>query len=208
MKLKKHLLLRIKAAQADLDPSSSTGLGNVSETNSTTDLDRLFFKKDSMYKHNIMRLNYTTYDVRRAQDTINPNTDHRDIILLSAEDADTPNHQYTYARVLGIYHVNVIYIGSGVSNFRPQRMEFLWVRWFANTIDEPVQRSWVRRQLDCLQLLPVNHLDAFGFVDPANVLRGAHLMPRFAKGRQHTNGKGISECARDSQDWRQYYVGR
>ena len=85
-------------------------------------------------------------------------------------------------------------------------MEFLWVRWFSHTTDEPVQRVWAKRQLDCLKLLPVNDENAFGFIDPANVCRGAHLIPNFVKGRQHPDGKGISPCARDSKDWRQYCI--
>ena len=201
LKLKKHLVGRIKAAQTASPPTSP-------ESVSTAELDKLFFKKECMYRHNIMRINYTTYDVRRSQDVINPNTDHRDIVLLSAEDADSPHHQYAYARVLGIYHVNVIYVGSGVEDYSAQRMEFLWVRWFVNINDDPVQRSWFRRQLDCLKLLPVNHPQAFGFVDPVNVLRGSHVIPRFAESMQHADGRGISECAGDSKDWRQYCVGR
>jgi len=208
-KLKKHLLARIKAKQANVEVSSSTlSIANLDEANSAMELDSLFFKKECMYQHNIIRINYTTYDVRRAQDVINPNTDHRDVILLSAADPDQPHHQYVYARVLGIYHANIIYTASEVPDYRPQRMEFLWVRWFTNTQNEPVQRSWRKRQLDCLQLLPVNHEDAFGFLDPGNVLRGVHLVPRFAKGRCHPDGRGISECARDSNDWNQYYACR
>jgi len=57
------------------------------------------------------------------------------------------------------------------------------VRWFVTANNEPVQRSWARRQLDRLQLLPVNDEGAFGFVDPSSVLRGAHLIPQFAEGR-------------------------
>jgi len=163
-----------------------------------------------MYRHNIMKVNYTTYDVRRAEDVINPNTDHKDIMLLSADSSDPhySNHQYIYARVLGIYHVNIIYARTGQSDYRPQRMEFLWVRWFANIDDEPVERSWSHQKLDCMQLLPVNHPGSFGFVDPADVLRGSHIMPRFFMGKCHVDGRGISVCARDSEDWRQYYVGR
>jgi hypothetical protein len=160
-----------------------------------------------MYRHNIMKVNYTTYDVRRAQDVINPNTDHRDIMLLSQEDYDLPNHQYIYARVLGIYHANVIYSGSGTPDYEAKRMEFLWVRWFTHTDDEPVQKGWVRRKLDFLKLQPVTRENAFGFVDPANVLRGVHVIPRFATGMR-ADGGVISECANDSDDWYQYYVNR
>ena len=155
-----------------------------------------------------MRINYTTYDVRHAQDVINPNMDHRDIVLLSADYPGSLNHQYVYARVLGIYHINVIYAGPGMSDYHPKQMEFLWVRWFTNVNDDPVQRGWKKRQLDLLQLLPVNHEDSYRFVDPADVLRGSHLIPRFAKGMCYVDGKGHSKCARDSKDWHEYYVAR
>jgi hypothetical protein len=156
-----------------------------------------------------MKINYTTYDIRRAQDVINPNTDHRDIMLVSPEDpdSDVPNHQYIYARVLGIYHANVIYTGSGASDYRASRMEFLFVRWFRLTNDEPVQRGWAKRQLDILQLQPVTNGNSFGFIDPANVLRGVHTIPRFAKGGR-ADSRTISKFARDSEDWRQYFVNR
>ena len=195
-----HLLARINPTRQDAFPSHA---GNGS---SVPELDKLFFKNDCLYKHNVMRINYTTYDVRRAQDIINPNTDHQDVMLLQHVDSDLADHQYVYARVLGIYHVNVIYTGGSLPDYKAQRMEFLWVRWFTNVTDEPVHRGWERQQLDHLQLLPVNYDGAFGFVDPTNVLRGAHLIPRFVEGKQHPEGKGISKCAQDSKDWCQYCV--
>jgi hypothetical protein len=198
-KLKKHLLDRIKATHADLD---------AREGDPAAELEQLYFKKECMYKHNIMKINYTTYDVQRAQDTINPNTDHRDIMLLSAEDSDSSHHQFLYARVLGIYHVNVIYVGDGRSDYGAKRMEFLWVRWFVCMRDEPVQQSWSKRRLDSIRLVPIHHENAVGFVDPANVLRSAHLIPRFACGKRNPDDKGISECGQDSKDWNEYYAAR
>jgi len=200
-KLKMHLFARITATRSHGDDTGSS----FPVSSSTAGLDRLFFKKECLYEHNVLRINYTTYDVRRAQDVINPNTDHKDIMFLSLEDTGD-SHQYVYARVLGVYHANVIYTGSDSMSCLERRMEFLWVRWFAHTIDEPAQRSWARRRLDSLKLLPVNDENAFGFVDPANVCRAVHIIPNFAKGRQHPDGKGISLCARDSDDWRQYYI--
>ena len=76
--------------------------GTMSSLDNDTELDDIHFKGDSIYQHNIMRVNYTTYDVRRAQDTINPNTDHHDIITHSFQDPSLAGHQYLYARVLGI----------------------------------------------------------------------------------------------------------
>ena len=80
-------------------------------------------------------------------------------------------HPVRYARVLGIYHVNVIYIGSGMLDYNVRCFDFLWVRWY----QQPIPRSgdfngcdtW---RLDQLAFFPVFHPSAFGFVDPADVL--------------------------------------
>lgn len=51
--------------------------------------------------------------------------------------------------------------------------------------------------------------DAFGFVDPADVLRSCHIIPAFCHGPCREDGEeGISEWARDSEDAKAYYVGR
>jgi hypothetical protein len=54
----------------------------------------------------------------------------------------------------------------------------------------------------------MNSEDAFDFVDPKDVLRGCHIMPNFAKGKRHVDGVSISRCAKDADDYHQYYVGR
>jgi hypothetical protein len=215
-KLKRHILPRIKTVlEAEMRardaPISSSGSQTYSpQAGSATELDGIHFKGDRMYQHNILRLNYTTYDIRRAQDTINPNTDHNNVMLLSSESEDpgSPRHQYVYARVLGIFHVNAIYTGPGMLDYNARRMEFLWVRWFANVDDEPVQNGWARAQLDRLEFPPMTDEGSFGFVDPAHILRGSHLIQAFSLGMRNENGVGISECARDVKDWRQYCVNR
>jgi hypothetical protein len=65
------------------------------------DIQCIYFKNDTIYQHSILRINYTTYDVRRSQDMINPKTDHRDVLLLAA-DVHGGGHEYRYARVIGI----------------------------------------------------------------------------------------------------------
>ena len=42
--------------------------------------------------------------------------------------------------------------------------------------------------------------DAFGFVNPADVLRGCHIIPSFAGSQLHPNGIAMSRCAGDSDD--------
>lgn len=157
-----------------------------------------------------MRINYTTYDVRRSQDTINPNTDHRDILLLAKqyfEDDPSLYHQYRYARVLGIYHVNVVYGGNAQRSYR---MEFLWVRWF-QVIDSnrPVQSRWPSCQLDYLKFCRIDNDEAFGFIDPAEVLRAAHIIPRFARGKRCSDlFPSDLETNPYYEDWNQYIANR
>ena len=38
-------------------------------------LSQVVFKADHIYRHHLFCVNYTTYDIHRAQDTINPQTD-------------------------------------------------------------------------------------------------------------------------------------
>lgn len=171
-----------------------------------------------MYSHRIVRFNYTTYDVRRAQDVVNPGTPHCNIMLLKTHTDDSPDdpepepeeaqdtHPFLYARVIGIYHVNVIYTGPGMVNYNPTRFDFLWVRWYTHV---PSSRSPYR--LDQLKFPPMSGQleDAFGFVDPADVLRSCHIIPAFCHGPCREDGEeGISEWARDSEDAKAYYVGR
>ena len=62
--------------------------------------------------------------------------------------------------------------------------------------------------LDRIRFGPMAADDTFGFLDPSVVLRGCHIIPAFAKGKLHSDGKGMSLCARDSSDWSEYYVNR
>lgn len=168
-------------------------------------ISQLFFKKDSMYKHKIFKINYTTYDVRRAHDTVNPNTSHSDIMVLNDildTDSTEEPQRFLYARVLGIYHANVVYTGPGHIDYQPRKIEFLWVRWF-----QPSSHiGWDSRRLDCIQFFPVEHEHAFGFLDPDVVLRSCHILPRQALGKP--SGLGLSPITKDKNDWNYYYVNR
>jgi hypothetical protein len=105
--------------------------------------------------------------------------------------------------VLGIYYINVIYVGVGMVDYTPLRVEILWVRWY-----EPMEQvsSWDTSTLDRLRFLPMNDESSFDFINPEDVLRGCHIIPVFARGRRHEDGLGVSACAGDKEDWRSYYV--
>lgn len=169
------------------------------------DPNSVLFKNHRLYHHNITRINYTTYDVRRSQDVIRTSTPRRDIMVLANSAESNSAQPFRYARVLAIFHVNAIYVGPGMVNYQPHRLEFLWVRWYRNM---EIASGWKARKLDRVQFPSMSDDDAFGFLDPSDVLRGCHIVPAFAKGKLHSDSKGLSCCAQDSSDWVEYYVNR
>jgi len=67
---------------------------------------KIIIVNERFYRHKVMRMNYTGYDVRRGQDSVN-SRDHTDVTTLALEgDSD---HPFRYARVIGIFHVDVIH---------------------------------------------------------------------------------------------------
>lgn len=171
----------------------------------------MYFKNESIYQHNILRINYTTYDVRRAQDSINPKTDHCNVMLFSdLHNSHQPlqSHEYKYARVLGIFHANVLFVPPETKKYRSQRMEFLWVRWFKMVDPAPSYVNWTTSRPDYLRFPPIHEETSFGFVDPEEVVRACHVIPRFSYGKRHHNGHGLSKLAKDVEDWRFYVLNR
>ena len=169
--------------------------------------DHVLLKGNRFYSHSLLRINHTTYDLRRETDTVNPHTDHRDVMLLSQKNVNsTTSHPFCYARVLGVYHANVILTGPESKDYRPRHLEFLWVRWF-EVLENP-SAGWEHFSLDKGRFVPMHRADAFDLIDPADVLRCCHLIPAFADGKQHFDGIAISRNARDADDWKHYYINR
>lgn len=170
-----------------------------------------------MYAHKVIKFNYTTYDMRRDQDVLNPGTSHCNIMTLARrgagnEASESDEHPFLYARVLGIFHVNVVYNGPGMIDYNPQRFDFLWVRWYdleeLAVTGKGTKPKGSPFHLDRLAFPSLNAEGAIGFLDPANVLRSCHIIPAFSKGKRYLDGQGLSKHARDSGDWKNYYVSR
>ncbi|KAF9230710.1 hypothetical protein BU15DRAFT_83296 [Melanogaster broomeanus] len=173
-RLKDHLLERILG----VDYSGDQPIFSEDER------DSLVISQNLMYEHSTLRVNYTTYDLRREQDTINPRT-RADIMVLSRE-TDGLRHPYWYARVIRIFHVNVRYYGdnSNEPSRDLQRMNVLFVRWFGR--DTAHSAGFSARRLYRVGFLTEDDPDAFGFLDPDLVIRGVHLIPAFSGGRTPT----------------------
>ncbi|KZT20578.1 hypothetical protein NEOLEDRAFT_1158607 [Neolentinus lepideus HHB14362 ss-1] len=192
-KLISHLLTRI----AELDTADSEPIFTADEQR------RVTIKDERIYSHKRLRVNYTTYNVRRDYDIIAP---QRDVMVLAREDDATVHHSFWYARVFGIYHANVILLDSNGRGV-PRRMDFLHVRWFGR--DLSLEGGWKTRHLDRVGFVPESDSDAFGFLDPA-IIRGCHLIPAFSQART-SRLLGHSKLAQpqsEEDDWDTYYVNR
>lgn len=163
------------------------------------------FKHDRIFKHNIMRINYTRYDVHRDEDIIHIGTGRRcNIMTLNPTYTSGHSHLFCYARVLGIFHANVMYIGAGNTDYRARRLEILWVRWYKLESGNTAFSG-----LDRVSFLPVNDECAFGFLDPGDVVRGCHVIPAFRHGKAREDGEpGLSHWAQDVVDWKSYFINR
>lgn len=160
-----------------------------------------------LYSAKVLRVNYTTYDVRRGQDSLNPRTQHCDVMVRSRED-DPDAHPYWYARILGVFHARVLHTDPAATNRSVQNMQFLWVRWFGI---EPGHRSALKvGRLPRIGFIAESDDQAFGFLDPSLIIRGCHLIPAFADGRTTeflrsstvTPARPVGEV----DDWTAFYV--
>ena len=109
-----------------------------------------------------------TYDLCCETDTVNPCTDHCNVMLLSQKnDNSTTSHPFCYAHVLGIYHVNVIFTGLEYRDYQSRHLECLWVWWF-----EVLKNSagWEQCSLDKGRFVLMHRAGAFSFIDPTDVL--------------------------------------
>ena len=182
--------------------------GDTDENFTDSDRNSIRFIGNKIYSVQTCRIYYTSYDLQRQCDTVNPCA-HPDIMLRSP-DTKPGTGPYWYARVIGIYHANVWAENAAIPGGRDtRRMDFLWVRWFGI---EPAHRSRSRKaRLPKLGFVESTDDYAFSFLDPALVIRGCHLIPAFAMGRSAILLPQSRTIARrlnpgDKDDWLNYYV--
>lgn len=214
LKMRKDYLPELKKHLGERILITAAGNQNVSDTEITSAAGSVLFKHDRIYEHKVFRINYTTYDARRAQDVINPDTSHCNVMVLNgshtedSNDGDKNQRLFLYARVLRVCHANIVYVGRGGADYQPHRMNFLWVRWYEQV--DSASTGWSNRKLDRARFpsFAGSTGGSVGFLDPSVVLRACHIIPIFHKGRRYEDGKGISFCGRDSSDWNEYYINR
>ncbi|KIM63149.1 hypothetical protein SCLCIDRAFT_24518 [Scleroderma citrinum Foug A] len=194
-KLKNHILWHLMLSG---EP------GNEDDEFTQAQHNALAIVNNRIYRHKVLRINYTMYDLRWAQDLLNPRM-HSDVMVLSHEDTENP-HPYWYAWIIGIFHVDVRYRGPEIPDHAPKRIDLLWVRWFACHTHSKC--GWAVCRLPQVGFYPQDDTNAFGFIDPDDVVRGVHLIPAFRFG--HTTALlplSITRRKSDNdEDWDWYYM--
>ncbi|SJL13006.1 uncharacterized protein ARMOST_16442 [Armillaria ostoyae] len=155
----------------------------IADTEETTLRQRshLHIINDRIFWHKILRINYTTYDVRRNQDSINPRTRSDVIVLANKTDPDC-THPYWYARVIGIFHADVCYNDPDgtMADMRRFQIDFLWVRWYG--FDGKHKSGFTAKRPHWVGFVNGSDAEAFGFISPANVIQVVHLLPVYRLG--------------------------
>ena len=164
-------------------------------------------RENAIHLHKLLRINYTTYDVRRDQDVVHVDTPQCNVMLLNTRyTADTwsSEHPYIYGRVLGVFHANVSYAGplpDGAQRPEYQRIDFVWVRWYQFI------GSAGEFALDSVSPSPLSSGDALDFVNPADIIRCVHLIPRFSSGKENGTRTYSRFVAHDDL-WKEYFINR
>ena len=199
-KLKDHILGRLLER-----PSQGDTYGDFSDA----ERNMVHILGNKLFEVSTMTVNYTSYDIRRDYDLVNPRS-HPDIMVVSPDSETNDTSPFWYARVLKIYHVDVWTSHPDVRDHSTHSINILWVRWFGS---EP-RYNWgfSRSRLPKIGFVEWNDPFAFTFLDPAHVVRGCHLIPAFAEGRTSIllpEGKSVARVlvAEETDDWLNFYVG-
>jgi hypothetical protein len=174
-------------------------------TFSDAERSSIILANEAVYQHKVLRVNYTTYDLRREQNSVNPRT-HADIMTIAHEDEPgTDPHPYWYARVVGIFHADVLRRGDSSQS---KRIEFLWVHWYSRDMDHRV--GWKVWRLHHVGFISSSDPAAYGFLEPAKVICTMHLIPAFELGRTtaYLTGPIIRPASFEDSEWRQYYINQ
>uniref|UniRef100_A0AAD5VJF2 C2H2-type domain-containing protein n=1 Tax=Leucocoprinus birnbaumii TaxID=56174 RepID=A0AAD5VJF2_9AGAR len=198
-KLKDHILGRLMNRKFD---------GDMHDEFTSADRNSIRIRNNHIFRHHTIHVNYTTYDIRRDYDTVNPR--NRPFCMIASPDTATdPNaHPFWYAAVIGVFHAEVQHTGAGSQDFTWKTVEFLWVRWLGIEPDYSSGRRLAK--LPKFGFVPDSDDYAFSFLDPAEVIRGCHLIPAFIEGRTSElmpySGLTEARATGEEDDWTNYYV--
>jgi hypothetical protein len=176
------------------------------------DRDKILIHNNKLHFHQTCRVNYTSYDVRRHQDSINTR-EHPDFMTLSDDplpdsDSFSMTSPFWFGRTLKICHVYAKLRGTNEWT----RVDFIWARWFQLNDSDA---GWSRKRLPSISFIPAYQDDAFGFIDPEHIIRSIHLIPIFSseKTEDRLYGPSIArhklvddDDNNEWEDWDEFYL--
>lgn len=165
--------------------------------------EELFIEDNTLRKHPILNIKFTSYEVQREDDIVHIGYDQTGISVYTPTLEEDENEPWSYATVLAVFHLTV----RTVSKPEPQTITVLWVRWMernATGLAGPNSQNYTRVSFVPWTGTPGG---AFDFVDPSHVIRACHLIPAFSLGRTHELLD--PSIARDPKgDWCAFYANR
>ena len=140
----------------------------------------LKFVNNCLYLHKVLCINYTSYDMKQEQDSLNPCT-HANIMMLLYND-NSNRHSYWYVHIIGLFHV----IFCHPSSINPLKFDVVQVCWYGKDPDSRYHSGWRTHCLPQVGFVEYTKDDssspAFGFVNPEHIIQGVHLIPAFHHG--------------------------
>ena len=183
----------------------------IDELNTGGSWVHVVLQHSKIYSHKTLRMNYTTYNIRREQDVIHIDSTHCNILLLNqryTKDNRNKEHPYLYGMTLGVFHANVAYVGPLPENadrgraMEFGRVDFVWVHWY------DYLGSKDAFSLDRVSLCSLTSPVALDFVDPQDILRGVHLIPDFSLGKSTAPPPRFCFSRKTHDVWKAYYINR
>ena len=155
-RLQSHLLSRLLSRPYTGDEDDFTD----------EELSTVCFRGNKLYQHKVVRVNYTTYNICRAHDSLNPWT-HADFMVLAHEDGNDV-FPYWFSHIIGVFHADIVHTEAASKSAEPQQMDFLWVRWFGRDLSH--KSGFKATRLHRLGFLPNNEPGAFAFLDLQEII--------------------------------------
>ena len=69
--------------------------------------NKLVILNNRLFRHKVMHVNFTTYDVHCGQDSLNSHN-HANVMVLS-RNKTAANHPSEYARIIWIFHIEMLH---------------------------------------------------------------------------------------------------
>jgi hypothetical protein len=129
--------------------------------------NRVVIVKERLYVHKTLRIHYTTYDLQRSSDYLNPSTDAHAIVRTDEE----AGYKHRYCRIILVFHVLVR--DAKHPERGEKRRDVCFVRWLRPA--EDFKSGFEIMKPPRVEFFDKDDASAFGFINPKNIIRRVHM---------------------------------